>query len=157
MNFLDFAALLQLLDDARQKRRPRCFSSMPCAISRMLAGCESVARYAITCSRSDLVRDGRFFVGLVVNWRFMAGCHTVHAQANGICARVAKLAFAARRRRSFSSAGMSRLVAARVGQIQRRTILPSGSRSSAGAYSPSSSRRHQLPVSRFVFMSVNQY
>ena len=37
------------------------------------------------------------------------------------------------------------------------TILPSGSRSSSGAYKPSSSRFHHIPVSRFVFMLVNQY
>lgn len=37
------------------------------------------------------------------------------------------------------------------------SMEPSASRSSVGAYSPRSSRRHHKPVWRFVFISVNQY
>src|SRR6266849_9257107 len=37
------------------------------------------------------------------------------------------------------------------------TMVPSGSRSRVGAYSPNSCRRHHIPVARFSAMLVNQY
>ena len=152
--------LFELLDHARQKAPAVVLQSHAV---RDLRGCFAAA---IASPDARAPASGVDFAAVrsrsgCVFWRFI-GIHIGPLQANGLRTRVGKIRSNIQRDRALSWRGSCDSCA--IGQLLlvnqwsiRMPILPSGSRSSAGAYSPSSSRRHQSPVSRFVFMSVNQY
>src|SRR5277367_340089 len=149
--FFHFPVLLQFLQHARQIASPAVLQThavrdVPDA--GRLGKCRKMREEQL---RSDIVRDGRFswFVGMA-----LAGCHTVPHRLTDLRAR-SKTCFPFSARFFSCNAFQGSVSSSRF--RSSTTILPSASRSSAGAYWPTSSRRHQFPVSRFVRMSVNQY
>src|SRR5580658_2103053 len=151
VNFFHFSALLQFLQHARQIAPPAMLQAhavrdVPDA--RRLRDRRQMREHQLC---SNFVRDGRFswFVGMA-----LAGCHTVSHRLTDLHAR-GKTCFPCDTRFFLSSNACQGSVSSSLSRSST-TILPSASRSSAGAYGPSSSRLHQFPVSRFVRKSVNQ-
>ena len=142
VEFLDFAAALELLDDSRQETAAAMFQPHAMRDGPDTRRIGQRRKMRDHLPRADLVR-ARFLLidGVLALHRRIRR----HRQANGILAEWQKLL-------ATRYSGIGGAVA-----TSRITILPSGSRSSVGAYSPSSSRRHHAPVARFVFISVNQY